>query len=713
MSSEEPLVVEAVYLYEKENAKAHRTFNYELVHLDPPTPVLRRGQAFNVAVRFNREYVDETDIVRLLFSFGPNPNILRGTRGVNTVTNRDSYLTDLEAWGVRMIGVSGEDLSVEVRSPIDSPVGVWQLNVETTTLGRKKPPNTYNYENDIYLLFNPWLKEDLVFMEDEQLLDEYVLTDVGKIWVGPWGSSRGREWVFGQFDASVLPACQLLLERSGIKAVSRGDPVKMCRAISRITNSNDDKGVITGRWDGQYEDGTAPASWTGSVPILEQFLETGESVNYGQCWVFAGTVTTICRALGIPSRVVSNLVSAHDANASLSVDRYYDKDNEELEYDPNNIEGEDSIWNYHVWNDVWMARPDLPKGYGGWQAIDSTPQEPSEGVYQCGPASVEAIRQGGVGYNYDVTFMVASVNADLMRWKEDPESELGYSKIDCNKYHIGRMILTKAPWIFDPNGDRDREDITSLYKAKEGTEAERLTLYRAVRSTEMAKRFYSLPSPGKEDVEFDLEDLERVNIGQPFAVTVHMKNKSDQPRTIQAILSAGSVYYTGVKANLVKRASGDFVLQPHATEQLRLVVTVDDYLDKLVEYCIMKLYCIATVKETRQTWADEDDFQVLKPTILIKIDNEPMVGKPSTITLSFKNPLRRILTECKFNYAGPGLSKNKTLMFRDVGPEEDVYVEHQLVPQKSGPQKIIATFTSKQLLDITGSAAIDVLDEDE
>lgn len=30
------------------------------------------------------------------------------------------------------------------------------------------------------------------------------------------------------------------------------------------------------------------------------------------------------------------------------------------------------------------------------------------------------------------------------------------------------MILTKAPWVYDPNGDRDREDITSLYKAKEG-----------------------------------------------------------------------------------------------------------------------------------------------------------------------------------------------------------------------------------------------------
>lgn len=83
----------------------------------------------------------------------------------------------------------------------------------------------------------------------------------------------------------------------------------------------------------------------------------------------------------------------------------------------------------------------------------------------------------------------------------------------------------------------------------------------------MAKRFYSLPSPGKEDVEFDLVELERVNIGEPFAVTVNIKNKSDQTRTIQAILSAGSVYYTGVKANLVKRASGDFVLQPNASKK--------------------------------------------------------------------------------------------------------------------------------------------------
>lgn len=54
-------------------------------------------------------------------------------------------------------------------------------------------------------------------------------------------------------------------------------------------------------------------------------------------------------------------------------------------------------------------------------------------------------------------------------------------------------------------------------------------------------------------------------------------------------------------------------------ETLRLHVTADDYLDKLVEYCIMKLYAIATVEETRQTWSEEDDFQVLKPNIVFNV----------------------------------------------------------------------------------------------
>jgi len=40
----------------------------------------------------------------------------------------------------------------------------------------------------------------------------------------------------------------------------------------------------------------------------------------------------------------------------------------------------DSVWNFHVWNECWMTRPDLQEGYGGWQAVDATPQETSDGI---------------------------------------------------------------------------------------------------------------------------------------------------------------------------------------------------------------------------------------------------------------------------------------------------------------------------------------------
>ena len=86
-------------------------------------------------------------------------------------------------------------------------------------------------------------------------------------------------------------------------------------------------------------------------------------------------------------------MSAHDTNHSLTIDRFFDEDGEEMKtrvdlYTANlgtpereMVALNDSIWNFHVWNDVWMSRPDLPRGYGGWQAIDATPQEASDGNF--------------------------------------------------------------------------------------------------------------------------------------------------------------------------------------------------------------------------------------------------------------------------------------------------------------------------------------------
>ena len=59
-----------------------------------------------------------------------------------------------------------------------------------------------------------------------------------------------------------------------------------------VNNNDDDNGILVGRWDGEYSDGTTPSAWSGSVEILEEYIQTGESVKYGQCWVFAGVCTS-------------------------------------------------------------------------------------------------------------------------------------------------------------------------------------------------------------------------------------------------------------------------------------------------------------------------------------------------------------------------------------------------------------------------------------
>ena len=82
--------------------------------------------------------------------------------------------------------------------------------------------------------------------------------------------------------------------------------------------------------------------------------------------------------MGIPTRSVTNFSSAHDSNGSLTIDVYIGDDGKEAKG-----LSKDFIWNFHVWNEVWMERPDLePGGYGGWQAIDATPQILSDGIYR-------------------------------------------------------------------------------------------------------------------------------------------------------------------------------------------------------------------------------------------------------------------------------------------------------------------------------------------
>lgn len=125
---------------------------------------------------------------------------------------------------------------------------------------------------------------------------------------------------------------------------------------------------MEGKWEGSFEDGVCPWVWTGSSKIFEHYLRNGSKpVKYGQCWVFAALATSsiyICwfntkalintycfvvfRALGIPSRPVTNFVSARDTNHTMSVDKYFDVFGDEMKGGPDG-DNQDAMWNFHSW----------------------------------------------------------------------------------------------------------------------------------------------------------------------------------------------------------------------------------------------------------------------------------------------------------------------------------------------------------------------------
>ncbi|XP_046746450.1 hemocyte protein-glutamine gamma-glutamyltransferase-like [Diprion similis] len=112
--------------------------------------------------------------------------------------------------------------------------------------------------------------------------------------------------------------------------------------------------------------------------------------------------------------------------------------------------------------------------------------------------------------------------------------------------------------------------------------------------------------------------------------------------------------------------------------------------------------------KTNQTWVGEDDFRVVKPSIVMEIPRILFVGRPKRILLYFENPLKKSLTDCKMNFGGSRFVRAEEMSIGPVAPGEKVQVTYDLIPQTSGKHNILVTFTSKQLSNITGMATVEV-----
>ncbi|KAM6963026.1 protein-glutamine gamma-glutamyltransferase K-like [Aplochiton taeniatus] len=670
-----------------QNRKEHHTDCYHGNDL-----IIRRGQTFQMWLDLSRPFDQNTDKLYLELKTGLLPTISKNTHVIVPLVEE---LSD-DRWEAKIVQRDGNKIKLSVNSLPTTVIGRYQLTVATHTV-KGDYTSTHDPANDIYILFNPWCEDDTVYMDDEKELEEYVLNDVGRLYYGTENQIGSRTWNYGQFDEGLLAACLYVLEKSLTPPSGWGDAVNVVRVISAMINSVDDNGVITGNWSGNYIDGTPPTSWSGSVDILKKYhQEGGTPVKYGQCWVFSGVTTTVLRCLGIPSRSVTNFSSAHDTDVSLTVDVYMDENMEPLEH-----LNRDSIWNFHVWNDCWMSRPDLPAGMGGWQAVDSTPQETSLGTFCCGPASVAAIRNGQVFLKHDCPFVFAEVNSDKIYWQKNLDGT--FSQIYCEKNVVGHHISTKAV------GSEERNDITNLYKYPEGSEQERIAV-------ETACRYGSKPqvyaSPKAEDVSLEVTmDGEGPRMGADAELNIILRNSSSVPRTIRLNSQVAVMYYTGVLKGIVKKDNVEVELLPNEVQTMVWTLEHKHYQDQLVDQAALMLTLSGRVDQTQQVLATQFSFRLRTPDLIIKPIGDAVVGKKMAAEISFTNPLPRMLKGVVFRLEGLGLLRVRKVTVGDIGSYASVKLTENFIPTLAGSRKLVALLDCRQLTQVHGVATIDVLEK--
>lgn len=677
-----------------ENGAAHHTAQYHMMKAEKPHLVVRRGQPFTLVLHTSKAFKEDAHKISLVFSVKDckNPNF-----GNNTLVGVCVGLEPVNGWSACVTSSTDKEITLSVTTSPEAIVGEWRVEADIKSSGQT---HSYPCSEPIYLLFNTWCKDDAVYLEKEAERQEYVLSDFGLIWRGTAKRLRPCPWNFGQYEKDVLECVLWVLTNvCKITAAHRKDPVMVSRVLSAGINSPDDAGVLVGKWGEDFSGGVSPTKWGGSQRILQQYYETKKPVKYGQCWVFSGVMTAACRALGLPCRSVTNFSSAHDTHGSLTIDYFFDDESEPIER-----LNSDSVWNFHVWNEAWMTRPDIGEEYDGWQAVDATPQEESDGQYRCGPASLKAIKAGHIHKPFDIPFIFAEVNADKLYWKYrgpcQPMKLLG-----CNLDGIGQFLSTKAVGKFA------REDVTHLYKYEEESKEERDVMKHALRLCENTFARYYL-NEEIEDVEFDFKMNDDIVIGQPFTSSVEVHNKGEKQYSLELVLRADTVLYTGAKKHHVKSHRQELTLHPYSKETVTLEVSFDEYYKKLTFQCGFNLSCLGKVQETGFEYFAQDDFRCRKPDVKIEYEGGMKFGEECVCHAYFTNPVPMPLTRGWFLVQGAGLTDVQFIRVRETIPVGgEVRCQFTVKPTTAGERTLSVMFDSKELEDVDGMLTVTVTDK--
>ncbi|XP_012521267.1 PREDICTED: protein-glutamine gamma-glutamyltransferase E [Propithecus coquereli] len=678
----------------RSNRQAHHTDQFSSQEL-----IVRRGQPFEIVLTMSRS-LSSRDRLEFTVSTGPQPSESAMTKAVFPLSNGSSG-----GWSAVLKDSNSSNLAITISSPASAPIGHYTLSVQIASQAGIASVKL----GEFVLLFNPWVNVDSVFISNHAERQEYVQEDAGIIYVGSTNRINMIGWNFGQYEEDILSICLSILDKSlnfrrdpATDVARRNDPRYVGRVLSAMVNSNDDNGVLAGNWSGDYTGGRDPRNWNGSVEILKEWKKSGfRPVRYGQCWVFAGTLNTVLRSLGIPSRVITNFSSAHDTDRNLSVDVYYDPMGNPLD------KGSDSVWNFHVWNEAWFTRPDLGSSFSGWQVLDATPQERSQGVFQCGPASVHAVREGDVKLEFDTPFVFAEVNADRINWIQDSSTGTP-KKNSVDTRSVGKYISTKAV------GSYSRMDVTEKYKYPEGSDQERQVFQKAIGQLKPRASFGATSAGGSEaeDQEPSISGKFKVAgilaVGKEVSLVLLLKNLTSEEKTVTVNMTAWTIVYNGTLVHEVWEDSVTMSLGPEEEAQHPVKISYAQYENYLKADNMIRITAVCKVPGEAEVVVERDVI-LDNPTLTLEVLDEAHVRTPMNVQMLFSNPLDEPVRNCVLMVEGSGLLRGSLKIdVPTLRPKERSRVRFEILPTRSGTKQLLADFSCNKFPAIKAMLSIDV-----
>ncbi|XP_061624140.1 protein-glutamine gamma-glutamyltransferase E-like [Phyllopteryx taeniolatus] len=666
--------------------------------------VVRRGKPFKVTLVFyGRMWNPKTEYLAL--------QVLLGEMSARMLVYFSDKRSDPRSWSARIYpgDIGHRVVTIHVCAPALSSVAQYQLMVHIVGSHERS-----SYAAGLFvLLCNPWLKgdcsaltfvestmqcdehtflfsleEDPVYMPLDAQRQEYVKSDYGVIYMGTDHNFSQQPWSFGQYEPGILEACLQLLQvspqhlsNSRKDYVLRENPAYLSRIVCAMVNSSDDMGLLEGRWKGSYKGGVKPTEWSGSADILHRWMASkGNPVRYGQCWVFASVLCTVMRVLGVPSRVVTVFNAAHDGDGNLIAEEFYSSTGDRLGL------SKDSVWNFHVWVECWMRRPDLGAKYDGWQVVDPTPQERSAGVYRCGPCPVVAIRRRCLNTPYDTAFLYASVDADIVRMIVRSGKVVG-RKVDTE--WVGRLIITKTI------GSDAPEELTDSYKRKKICRAPRSGPPEEVchRSLNVMSR---LPNEDGSSLDVTLSVDGEPTLGKGIDLTVTVTNLSNSTRVLREHLNAQLKEFNSSPEKSFWKSHQEVPIQPFQDLTRRHSIAPSEYEAFLAGDDIVKVAVVIKDLKTKERVLATQDFNLSSPKISIEVDggDSIQVKKEHQALVSFTNELNKTLSGAVLTVEGYGLLQGKQeARLTILHPNEKIVKKVAIMASTSGTKMLTASFS--------------------